>query len=64
MAIRPLAVIVDQFSDRIFYDIEYDNLTLYDYAFLHEVTFFDHVVNPKTGCCQTNENSHRTAGTV
>jgi len=49
MAIRPLAVIVDQFSDRIFYDIDYDNLTLYDYGFSHEITFFDHVVNPKTG---------------
>ena len=49
MAIRPFVVIVDSFSDRIFSDVNYNNITLYDYGFLHEVTFFDHVTNPNTG---------------
>ena len=49
MAIRPLVVIVDVFSDRIFSDVDYNNITLYDYGFLDEYTYFDHVINPKTG---------------
>ncbi len=39
---KTLIIVLDEFTERVF---EYSNVTLYDYGFIDEITFFDYVSN-------------------
>ncbi len=39
---KTLIIVLDEFTERVF---EYSNVTLFDYGFLNEVTFYDYVSN-------------------
>lgn len=39
---KTLIIVLDEFSERVF---EYSNVTLFDYGFMNEVTFYDYVSN-------------------
>ena len=39
---KTLIIVLDEFTERV---LEYSNVTLFDYGFLDEVTFYDYVSN-------------------
>ena len=52
MSNKTLAIIIDDFSDRVF---EYDNVTLYDYGNYNHITTFDYVGTKPDGTLGYND---------
>lgn len=47
---KTLIIVLDEFTERVF---EYSNVTLFDYGFLDEITFYDYVSNGLGGVDET-----------
>ncbi|MCR9109314.1 DUF4214 domain-containing protein [Marivita sp. XM-24bin2] len=47
---KTLIIVLDEFTERVF---EYSNVTLFDYGFLDEITFYDYVSNGLGGIDET-----------
>ena len=47
---KSLIIVLDEFTERVF---EYSNVTLFDYGFLDEITFYDYVSNGLGGVDET-----------
>ncbi|MDC1207966.1 cadherin domain-containing protein [Litorivicinus sp.] len=49
LAVKSLVIIIDSFSDRIFSEIDFDNLHLFDFGLNYDITYFDHNIDPYSG---------------